>query len=266
MGATDPEFQETSPTVEVPAPEVPQTEVPAQEGTPKVEESFDWEKWDGELASLPEKARARLSEKEADLLKAKQDADDRAQLYSEMISQVEDPQVPKLREQLDKAKADLEALKADKNATAEQLAEAKKKAEEADAAVVEAKVEAFKTANAWIFDDGPVEQLAYDLTQKNWKVEHLPIILKWDKATLAKATKIVEKNPSAAEGYIAAVASMEQTPVSPAQEVVGGATNVPTGAAGPDVVDTSKLNPRERRSLVIQRQMAKHARKNSRRT
>lgn len=215
---------------------------------------FDWAAWDGEDASLPEPARqfsegfrgyfsARSKEAEEELASLRS-------TYESLMMGREDPRVAEMQSKLSEteraAKEHSEkysALQAEYEKFKSEIA-ARQQAEE------EAWMSNYKAQNAWMFDDGPIQQTAGELIDEGFSPEELPLMLRQPAPVIVEARKInKELQSSGAKGVgkhaLALARAKFADPERPlTAEVVAGST----GTRNPPISnepDKSKMSTAE---------------------
>lgn len=197
----DPEVETAAPAAEA-APAATPSAAPAPDATPAAavtpafpgHDAFSWDSWDGKPDALPEPVRGWASKLEGHYTKEatarEAEAKELRELYERLTTDSEDPRVGETKAELDKAKAEHAEKVADYE---KQLARYQAWEQELDkvrSAESARQVEEFKTANGWIWDNGPIEQLANELVDEEFTPTDLPVILRLPPDLIEAARKL----------------------------------------------------------------------------
>ena len=181
--------------------DAPVTE-PVVEQAPEItHESFGWDSWDGSADALPETVRGWATKLSDHYMKAAASAQDEAsyvrKTYEALIEGRPDPRLEKLKGELDTKLKELEQFQGTAKEWERKALEAERKATEVQAAWERAEEERasavakdFSEKHPWMFDDGPISELAVKLLDEKFPLETLPELLRMPDKQLERVRQI----------------------------------------------------------------------------
>lgn len=230
-------------TEAVEAPDTTDAAEPEATSEPEVtHDSFDWESWNGDHKQLPESARGwaeRLSAYfEKPVQAAREEAERAQRIYESLMEGREDPRLTELQRKLEEEQNGWRTEKTTLEDRLRHHEEQVKAYTEYYDQQATAAADEFKAANDWLFDEGPIQELASELLDKDgFDYRDLPTLLRMPDRALQMARDLMKEfgNPKLGKHAIElAKTKFAPVPVSQAERLVAGAsgsTNTATEAA-----------------------------------
>ncbi len=234
-------------------------------------DSFGWDDWDGAVDKLPEPVRGwggKLSERYAKTAEdARAEARFAQETYEKLLKGETDPRLEKLERDLAAKLKELEGFQGSSKELQTKLEAAEARAKEYEAAWAKyqddqatAFADNFAKQHPWMFDDGPVQELASQLLDDGFALDDLPVVLRLPDVTLERARVLVKEMKGAqnAGQHAVRVARSEMgIQKSPAADLVASGSRVAAAAA--DIQPKQGESMSDRLSRTIELELRKRA-------
>jgi hypothetical protein len=230
---------EANEPVEPIEPAEPADSVDSEPAEPELtHETFDWDSWDGDHKRMPETVRGwaeRLAAYyEKPVSAAREEAERVQRIYESLMEGREDPRLNELQQKLEQEQNGWRTEKTTLEDRLRQHEEQVKAYSEYYEQQATSAADEFKAANEWLFDEGPVQELASELLAKDgFDYKDLPTLLRMPDRALQMARDLMKEfgNPKLGKHAIElAKTKFAPVPVSQSERLVAGA-NGPVNTA-----------------------------------
>lgn len=221
------------------------TATDAPEAEPEITpDTFGWDAWDGSPQALPESVRSwaeRLAAYHEKPVKAAREEAERARkIFESLTSGQEDPRLAELQKKLSESEAAWTVKHSEIERQAKEVQEKLRAYEEYHESLATKAADEFQAANAWMFDDGPIQKLAEDLIEKDgFHYQDLPTLMRMPARALDRARELMKEfgNPKLGSHAIKLAKAEFSTPEpTPSEALVAGTDGATNNAAATDHV------------------------------